>query len=90
MLRLLNSIGNPKDYGAHAIFEWIASNAMFEKWPDAEKEGNSLYQILKPFLNPCDRALGRIASELDTCPSSSFHGEHLAYNCGIIASMLTR
>ena len=78
------------DYSAHAILHWITSNAMYEVWPTEVREKNIFFRLLRVFLNPCDLAMGRIASKLDICPPSPFCEEELVEDCSLLADMLKR
>ena len=86
----LARIEGAHDYLGHTALHWLVSNAMFEDWPDGAKETNNLYQVLRPFMNTCDLALGRIASKLESLSPFPFNENGIIEDCCILASMLSR
>lgn len=84
-------IDRAESYDAHALLHRITSAAGFEDCVDESKEnGNSIYLLLKPFLNRCDSALGRIASKLCSYPSFTFHEAQFLEDCKVLARMMSR
>lgn len=86
----IDRLNNPVDYAAHALLHWIVTQSNFKGWTCTEKKTSDLYQSLRPFINPCDMALGQIASELNICPSADFCEEHLRKSCSTLLTSVSR